>query len=119
MQIAVGDILAAFGAQQPARRRVAAWLAGRFTIGTSADVSPQLKSILQALLGRLVEPDDAALAEGLGALATVTASVPIEELAMHLDFVRSCLAALLSDAQVCVLEDGLRVLFSRRCVTSI
>ena len=153
-QIAVGEILTAFGAPQPSRRRVAAWLAGRFTVTTAADISPQLRAILQArargggegregagisrrscelslpcclplsplplpppllrppppalllpllpqaLLGRLVEPEEHALAEGLAALAAVTGAVPLEELALHLDFVRSCLAALLSDAQV-------------------
>ena len=58
-----------------------------------------LPLLLQALLGRLVEPEEHALAEGLAALAAVTGAVPLEELALHLDFVRSCLAALLSDAE--------------------
>ena len=99
-QVAVGDILAALGSSNPSRRRVSAWVAGRFTTLTGADTSSQLKSILQALIGRLVEPDEHALSEGLAALATVTSAAAIDELAAHLDFVRSCLAALLSDAQV-------------------
>lgn len=46
---------------RPARRRVGAWLLGRFIAGTSADISGQVPVLLKELIGCLSEPDEHAL----------------------------------------------------------
>ena len=57
----VGEIVKYFADPKPARRRVSAWLLGRFVGGTDANVTTQVPMMLKELIGRLVDTDEDAL----------------------------------------------------------
>ena len=57
----ISEIVRFLGETRPSRRRVAAWLLGRFVATTKANYSAQVPVLLKELISRLAEPDEHAL----------------------------------------------------------
>jgi len=81
------------------RRIVAAFLIQKFISNTKANILSQVPVLLKELLLRFVDTDEYALAVTWEALNTLVTVVPIEESTIHLDFVRSILSGIVSDAR--------------------
>ena len=83
-------------------RRVGAWLLQSFVASTPADLGSHIPLLLRELLHRLVDAEPHALRaawEALAALVSNGAKFPAEELGDHVEFCRSVLSGMVSEAR--------------------
>ena len=81
------------------RRRWGCWLLEQFVRRSKAVFSDYLPVLFKYLLSRVAEFDRDLLQAVSDALLALSTSVPLEELSVHLDFMRSCVNSTASDAR--------------------
>ena len=81
------------------RRRWGCWLLEQFVRRSKAVFSDYLPVLFKYLLSRVAEFDRELLQAVCDALLALSTCVPLEELSIHLDFIRSCVNSTASDAR--------------------
>jgi hypothetical protein len=87
------------GSDDSRYRTWAAWAEEQFFSSTSADFTEQVAIFLRDLLQRLGDTTEAVLVNVNAALQALNAALPIEELVKHLEFARTVITSLISDAK--------------------